>query len=174
MKQTTKIEILKYAIYTVVLCLLFAMQSSPHLLDIGGMKPNLVLSFCVFVAILEGEFPGAMFGAFGGLFLDFSAGTNTGYYGLVYMGVCCMASAIVNRFLRPTFKNSMLLLFVSMFTVAIIDFLFRYSLRYPGSFGLFDFRVAGKAIYTMVTGMAVFYLASFINNRFQKHSKVMK
>ena len=65
-----KREIIKWALYSLVLLICYTIQSAPRFLQIYGAKPMLIISLAICVAMFEGEFAGSLFGVVCGLFMD--------------------------------------------------------------------------------------------------------
>lgn len=74
-------SILKWAVYSFVLLLLYTLQASPALFSIHGIKPVFVIPMAVSVALFENEVGAGAFGLAAGLLWDFSAGKLFGFYG---------------------------------------------------------------------------------------------
>ena len=83
--QRTRFVVLKFLFYACVAVLLAVVQNTPGLLSIAGTKPMLVAAFAVAVAMFEGEFAGALAGAFGGMLCDLFSYYRSGYYALIFL-----------------------------------------------------------------------------------------
>ena len=55
----------KWAGYFVLLLLAATLQTTPGFLVLGEIRPVFILPLCLGVAVCEGEYPGAFFGAVG-------------------------------------------------------------------------------------------------------------
>ena len=69
--QKTRFVVLKFLLYGCIAVVLCTIQNTPDLLVAAGAKPMLTAAFVVAVAMFEGEFAGALTGAFGGMLCDF-------------------------------------------------------------------------------------------------------
>ena len=69
--QKTRFVVLKFFLYGCIAVVLCTIQNTPDLLVAAGAKPMLTAAFVVAVAMFEGEFAGALAGAFGGMLCDF-------------------------------------------------------------------------------------------------------
>ena len=87
-------SILKWAVYSFVLLLLYTLQASPALFSIHGIKPVFVIPMAVSVALFENEAGAGAFGLAAGLLWDFSAGKLFGFYGMALM-VCCVCISLI-------------------------------------------------------------------------------
>lgn len=73
-RMRSRSQILKWVCYAVALFVCAALQTTPGLLQLGQAKPLFILPLCLAVAVYEGEFAGALFGAVSGLLWDYTAG----------------------------------------------------------------------------------------------------
>ena len=72
-RMRSRSQILKWVCYAVALFVCAALQTTPGLLQLGQAKPLFILPLCLAVAVYEGEFAGALFGAVSGLLWDYTA-----------------------------------------------------------------------------------------------------
>ena len=72
----------KHLIYCLGLILCYVLQTTPGFLQIFGVKPFLVIPAVIAIAMQEGEFTGALYGALGGMLCDLGANTFYGFYTL--------------------------------------------------------------------------------------------
>ena len=111
--QTT----VRWLLYVLLALLCAAAQTTPGFLAIGAAKPVFLLPLCLAVAVREGEYPGACFGAGVGLLWDFTSGRVVGLLALSLL-VLCFASAVLGRFmLARQLQQNMYLPNVEQFTV---------------------------------------------------------
>ena len=111
--QTT----VRWLLYALLALLCAAAQTTPGFLAIGEAKPVFLLPLCLAVAVREGEYPGAFFGAGAGLLWDFTSGRVVGLLALSLL-VLCFASAVLGRFmLARQLQQNMYLPNVEQFTV---------------------------------------------------------
>ena len=68
--QKNRFVVMKFFLYALIAAALCVVQNTPELLVIAGTKPMLTAAFVVAVAMFEGEFAGALTGAFGGMLCD--------------------------------------------------------------------------------------------------------
>lgn len=122
--------ITKWVLYILIVLVAAALQSVPNFLQFGSVKPLFILPVCLAVAIYEGEYSGAFFGAFGGLLWDWTAGRVSGLMALGLLAVCFAAAIVVELYLRVNYINFMLVNLACCALVASTDFLFYYIM--PG------------------------------------------
>ena len=70
----------KHLIYCFGLIFCYVLQTTPGFLQIFGVKPFLVIPAVIAIAMQEGEFTGALYGALGGMLCDMGANTFYGFY----------------------------------------------------------------------------------------------
>ena len=81
-------QILKWGCYVLALFVCAALQTTPGLFQLGQAKPLFILPLCLAVAVYEGEFAGALFGAVCGLLWDYTAGRTVGMLTRTPRGRC--------------------------------------------------------------------------------------
>ena len=62
-RMRSRSQILKWGCYVLALFVCAALQTTPGLFQLGQAKPLFILPLCLAVAVYEGEFAGALFGA---------------------------------------------------------------------------------------------------------------
>ena len=87
-RMRSRSQILKWVCYAVALFVCAALQTTPGLLQLGQAKPLFILPLCLAVAVYEGEFAGALFGAVSGLLWDYTAGRTMGMLALELLLLC--------------------------------------------------------------------------------------
>ena len=119
-------SILKWAVYSFVLLLLYTLQASPALFSIHGIKPVFVIPMAVSVALFENEAGAGAFGLAAGLLWDFSAGKLFGFYGMALM-VCCVCISLLSMyFMKVNLSNAVILSAATGFLLSLWNFLFYY------------------------------------------------
>ena len=114
----------KWAAYSLMLLVAATLQTMPGLFTIGGAKPIFILPLCLAVALFEGEYAGALFGAVCGLLWDYTAGRTVGLLALGLLVLGFVASIIVRMYLQETSANFLLLVAGSALLLLSTDFLF--------------------------------------------------
>lgn len=120
----------KWVLYSLVLLVAAALQTTPGFLAIGEVQPVLILTVCIAVAIFEGEYPGAAFGAVGGLLWDYTAGRVSGLFALFLLVLCFTAAVVVQLYLRVNTMNIVLVTAAAALILLSLDFMFFYFM--PG------------------------------------------
>lgn len=124
----------KWVMYTLAFILTAVLQTTPGFLTMGAVKPIFILPFCLAVAVCEGEFAGAIFGAVGGLMWDMLAGRVIGFFAFGVMLCCFGASVVAQLYLKENNTNFILITGASCFVITSADFMFGYLMEgYAGA-----------------------------------------
>lgn len=126
-------QILKWVCYAVALFVCAALQTTPGLLQLGQAKPLFILPLCLAVAVYEGEFAGALFGAVSGLLWDYTAGRTVGMLALELLLLCFAVSAVMQLYFKNSAANFALIASAAALLVLTLDWLFFYYM--PGYSG---------------------------------------
>lgn len=121
---------LKWSCYGLLMLLCTVLQTTPGLFQFGAAKPLFLLPLCLAVAVYEGEFAGALFGAVCGLMWDHTAGRTVGMLALALMLLSFAMAAVVQLYLKSTRTNYVVLTVVAALLVLGSDWLFFYYM--PG------------------------------------------
>lgn len=129
-RRRSRSQILKWSFYTLALFLFAALQTIPGFLQFGQAKPMLLLPFCLAVAVFEGEFAGALFGALGGLLWDYTAGRTIGMLALELLLICFAVAVLVQYYLQSAPGNFAVISTAAALLLLSVDWLFFYFM--PG------------------------------------------
>ena len=102
---------------------------TPGFLAIGEAKPVFLLPLCLAVAVREGEYPGAFFGAGAGLLWDFTSGRVVGLLALSLLVLCFASAVLIRLYLRISRLNFALVVSLCAVLVLSEDFLFYDLMR---------------------------------------------
>ncbi|MEG0877981.1 MAG: rod shape-determining protein MreD [Oscillospiraceae bacterium] len=141
--------IAKWFCYLLMFILAAVLQTMPGFLTIGGVKPVLILPLCLSVSLFEGEYVGAIFGAFGGLVWDLLSGRVMGFFAIGVMFSCFVVSVLAQLFLKENSTNLMLMTAAAMLFITGYDFLFGYIM--PGYSGVLAYYVRSILPMTIFT-----------------------
>ena len=156
----------KWFCYSMVLLLGAVLQTTPGFLSVGSVKPVFVLPVCLAVALCEGAWAGALFGAAGGLLWDLLAGRTVGLLAISCMLLCFGAALVVESYLKINNMNFVLISGSCCLAVTCMDFLFNYVMRgYPGSGSHFWGAVMPVCVFTAAVSPLVFWLIHLICQR---------
>ena len=156
----------KWAVYLLLLLVAATLQTTPGFLVIGGTRPIFILPLCIAVALYEGEFAGALFGAVGGLVWDFSAGRVVGLLALGLLVLCFFSSILIQLYLRVSAMNFILVCGGAALLVTGLDFLFCYLMPgYPGSGAHYMSVVLPSVVFTAAISPIFMYVVRSISSR---------
>ena len=122
-RMRSRSQILKWVCYAVALFVCAALQTTPGLLQLGQAKPLFILPLCLAVAVYEGEFAGALFGAVSGLLWDYTAGRTVGMLALELLLLCFALSVLVQVYLQGSTWNFALISTGTALVVLSLDWL---------------------------------------------------
>lgn len=138
----------RYLVYGAVFVFLYVLQCMPGFLEIGGVRPILLIPAAVTLAMFEGEFVGGLYGALAGLLCGLSSSMVFGFDGLLLLCFCVASGLLVIYLLRRTLMTAYLLVGVS---VAL-----RCRLAYFFSYGIWGYEDGGDIFWRSTVWM-IFY-----------------
>lgn len=163
---------MRYFIMTVLFLISLLLQSTvfSHL-TVAGVKPDLVLVFLIFYALLHGPLEGALMGVAGGLLQDLLFGQ--------YLGMNALAKLVVGYIFgvleKKIYKENMLIPMFAIFLGTLLNETILYFLRFfsflisPGTGTVGNYFLILKGV---IFSIAVYNacLAPFIYGRFYRSS----
>ena len=167
-RMRSRSQILKWVCYVLALVVCAALQTTPGLFRLGQAKPLFILPLCLAVAVYEGEFAGALFGAVCGLLWDYTAGRTVGMLGLELLLLGFAISVLVQLYLQGSTWNFALISMVTAALVLSLDWLFFYYM--PGYSWPLDrwlTFVLPSAALTLVPSLVIFWLVRKIYEGFK-------
>lgn len=167
-RMRSRSQILKWICYVLALFVCAALQTTPGLFRLGQAKPLYLLPLCLAVAVYEGEFAGALFGAVCGLLWDYTAGRTVGMLGLELLLLGFAISVLVQLYLQGSIWNFALISMVTAALVLSLDWLFFYYM--PGYSWALDrwlTFVLPSAALTLVPSLVIFWLVRKIHEEFK-------
>lgn len=126
MIRETRLRVQKMTIYSLILLLLYVLQTTPGFLTFWDVKPLLVLPLVVSIAMLEGELVGGLFGLAAGILCDTSAITIFGINSLIYMAACVAIGLLVIYYMQPSHLNSLIFTAIVLIFRQLFEFFFYY------------------------------------------------
>lgn len=161
-------QILKWVCYAVALFVCAALQTTPGLLQLGQAKPLFILPLCLAVAVYEGEFAGALFGAVSGLLWDYTAGRTVGMLALELLLLCFGVSVLVQLYLQVNPGNFAAVNTMTALLVLSLDWLFFYYMPgYAGAALRYIAFVLPSAVLTLPAALLAFWLVQRIHDGFR-------
>lgn len=132
MTVQTKIKTKRYFIYALIIFLAHILQNTvPVFPEILSVRPVLLLSVAVCIAMFEGEIVGAAAGLLAGILWDTVTVTADGYMALYLMVACAICGVLLRIFMR----NNIATYFIVNSTVLVI-YLVTYVLFFIAARGI--------------------------------------
>ena len=167
-RRRSRSQLLKWGCYVLALFVCGALQTAPGLFQLGPAKPLLLLPLCLAVAVFEGEFAGALFGAVCGLLWDYTAGRTVGMLALELLLLCFAVSVLVQLYLQATPVNFTVICGAAALLVLTLDWLFFYYMPgYSGAALRYAAFVLPSAALTLPAALLAFLLVRRINTEFK-------
>lgn len=167
-RMRSRSQILKWVCYVLALFVCAALQTTPGLFRLGQAKPLFILPLCLAVAVYEGEFAGALFGAVCGLLWDYTAGRTVGMLGLELLLLGFAISVLVQLYLQGSTWNFALISMVTAALVLSLDWLFFYYMPgYTGAALRYVTFVLPGAVLTIPAALLAFWLVQHIHDGFR-------
>ena len=98
-------QVAKYGIFVLSVFVLYILQSAPGFLSIFGIKPVLILPFCVALSMLDESWQAGIVYIVGGLLTDLSAGRVVCFF-TILLFLCCFAGIISVKFFYIVVNNT--------------------------------------------------------------------
>lgn len=125
--MTDRKKWVRWALYAAELLLLFVLQETPGLMPmLMGVKPMLVLSAVLTMAMLEDGIPAMMLGLFSGLLCDLGGGSPMGYHALVFGLLCFFLSSLCGTRMQIHLYTCVLMGLWTAFLPVFLDWLLLY------------------------------------------------
>ena len=101
MTQQTKIKLKRYSIFALIILCAHLLQNALMIFpEIAGVRPILLVSAAVCIAMYEGEIIGVIFGFFAGALWDTVTVTADGYNALYLAMACAVCGFLLRVFMR--------------------------------------------------------------------------
>ena len=123
-RKRSRGQIVKWICYALLGLLCAVLQTTPGLFQFGAAKPLWLLPLALAVAVFEGEFAGAVFGAVCGLMWDWLAGRTVGMLALELLLLCFAVSAVMQLYFKNSAANFALIASAAALLVLTLDWLF--------------------------------------------------
>lgn len=167
-RKRSRGQIVKWICYALLGLLCAVLQTTPGLFQFGAAKPLWLLPLALAVAVFEGEFAGAVFGAVCGLMWDWLAGRTVGMLALELLLLCFAVSVLVQLYLQVNPGNFAAVSTATALVVLSLDWLFFYYM--PGYAGAalryVTFVLPGAAL-TIPAALLAFWLVQHIHDGFR-------
>mgnify|MGYP002742784753 CR=1 FL=1 len=160
-----RMKVKRIFITALVILVAYVLQCTVFpVLDIAGIKPNLLL-------IVTASF-GFMRGSKSGLLIDIQFGKMIGFYALIYLVVGFLNGLFEQMFYDEDIKLPLFLIAVSDFLYGITIYFFTFLLNSDFRFTYYLNRIiVPEMIYTIVITLGVYPLLLFINHKLEAEEK---
>lgn len=168
MSSVNKTKLKKYAVYFILLLAAHLFQNSLRIFPaIFGVRPVLLISAVVCIAMYEGELIGAAAGLLAGALWDIVTVAADGYNALYLMLTCAVCGVVLRVFLRNNiltyiFVNSLITIFY--FITYVLFFI--TSRGIDGGFMLFLRYYFPMAIYSVILTPFWYVIIRAVNRKF--------
>ena len=167
-RKRSRGQIVKWICYALLGLLCAVLQTTPGLFQFGAVKPLWLLPLALAVAVFEGEFAGAVFGAVCGLMWDWLAGRTVGMLALELLLLCFALSVLVQVYLQGSTWNFALISTGTALVVLSLDWLFFYYMPgYSWALSRWLTFVLPSAMMTLVPSLMLFSLVRHIYSAFK-------
>lgn len=167
-RKRSRGQIVKWICYALLGLLCAVLQTTPGLFQFGAAKPLWLLPLALAVAVFEGEFAGAVFGAVCGLMWDWLAGRTVGMLALELLLLCFALSVLVQVYLQGSTWNFALIGTGTALVVLSLDWLFFYYMPgYSWALSRWLTFVLPSAMMTLVPSLMLFSLVRHIYSAFK-------
>jgi len=172
MSKRTKIGIIKWFSYILVITVLYSVQTTPNFIAIKGVTPNLIIAFSFFIAILSDQYNAIFIGALTGLFLDFSGTNIIGFSSIILMILFYFSSYIQEYYLKYKFTNSIFMFSANLFVYQLIVHIIYYFIWYQVGFNTFLLDAIFCYIYTLICSILLYRLSNTLYYFFKKQESL--
>ena len=127
MRRSTK-AVIQWALYVFGMILLLALQSTPRLFAVFGIRPILLVPAAVCIAMHTDEHKAAVVGALTGMLWDSVSDKLFGFSAIILMLCCVAVSLMVTHLVKLNFLNTMLFVLGTLAVYEFLNFVFYYAI----------------------------------------------
>lgn len=169
MTQQTKIKLKRYSIFFLVILCAHLLQNSLMIFpEILGVRPILLISVAVCIAMYEGEVIGAIVGFIAGSLWDTVTVTADGYNALYLAAACAVCGFLLRVFMRNN-----IITYIMMNGAVTIFYCLTYALFFVAARGIDGASVMfvryyfPMAIYSVILTIVCYYIIRAISTKFE-------
>lgn len=163
-------QFVKYGIFVLTVFVLYILQSTPGFLQIFGIKPVLIMPFCITLSMLDESPQAGIVYLAGGLLTDLSSARVVGTFSIQLILACAAGVIAVKFFFKPSNRNFYFFSFLAMVLMLTVNFMFKYIM--VGSYSsklIFYFKnVVLMSAYSALFSLVFYRFIDFINRRFMR------
>lgn len=169
MNRRAKIMVVKYVTYSLLMLVLYVIQTDPQLFSISGIKPVLVLPFAISVAMFDRQLAGGLFGLFAGILCDTSSNVLFGFQSILYLVICTAVGLLVVYFMQPSVINSLIFTGCGLGVRLFLEYFFYYVMwGYENSHLILLSRMIPLLLYTLAITPFLFLAARKLHEYFER------
>lgn len=168
MTVQTKTKAKRYAIFAMIIVIAHILQNTLHIFpEILGVRPALLISVAVCIAMFEGEVIGAVAGLFAGALWDTVTVTADGYNALYFVVFCALCGFLLRVFMRNniitfTIMNTA----ITLFYFITYDLFFVTARGIDGGLKLFFTFYLPMAIYSLILTPLWYVIIRAVSRKF--------
>ena len=168
-----RMKVKRIFITALVILVAYVLQCTVFpVLDIAGIKPNVLLIVTASFGFMIGSKSGMLVGFLSGLLIDIQFGKMIGFYALIYLVVGFLNGLFEQMFYDEDIKLPLFLIAVSDFLYGITIYFFTFLLNSDFRFTYYLNRIiVPEMIYTIVITLGVYPLLLFINHKLEAEEK---
>lgn len=158
---------LKWCSYYFVLIILYALQTTPRLFQVFGIKPVFILAFAVAISMFEEVMPSAIFCVVTGLLWDISSDKLLGFNAIIFLICGVLISLICIYYLHTKIANAVLFCSAVALIQGLLDYLLYYAAwNHSHSYIILVNNILPTALYTVISMVPIYFLTKWISNKF--------
>lgn len=164
---------LKWTVYGLILILTSVLQSLPDFPPrIFGVRPILMVTVTVCIAMFEGPVGGAAAGVAGGLLWDLFSDRLLGFNAFLLLIICCICGLLSQLLIRNNLLSSSLMAAAALFVQGIADWFFNYVLPSQSEPFYALFRLALPTVLYSLAVTPLLYIGIYAAKKFLlKHDR---
>lgn len=160
---------MKYTLFGVFAFALYILQGTPGFLQIAGVKPIFLISFCVNLAMLDESPNTIIIYIVSGLLFELSASRIMGTITFPLILICVAETIAVKFFFKANYRNTCGFSFLTMLVILSIDFLFNYLLHGYRGIGIVYLKtVLFTSVYSTIFSPIYYKIIMVINEKFRR------
>ncbi len=172
LKNEKLLPIIKWTLYSLLLLLFYTLQTTPHLFELFGLKPVLILPLVVCISMYEGVMSSAIFGMMAGFLWDISSDKLFGFNAFILLSCSVLISLACIYYLRTKLINSIAFCLIAALLQGFFDFVFYYAIwNYEGVSTILLNNILPTIVYTVVLTPIFYYTVRIIGMRFNETSR---
>ncbi len=157
----------------VMILVLYLMQTTVFAaLELGGIKPDLLVIITSAIGVIRGRKEGMLVGFFSGLLLDVQTGSLLGFYALIFVMIGYLNGYARHVFFNEELKLPLILIGCSEFGYGMVIYILRFFLRSEFQFVYYlSHIIIPQLIYTIIVAFVFYPLIVLINQKLEAEEK---